>query len=225
VLVVTKIIYSVAPAALLPLMTLNHALFSHLAATADDLLFTSTPLFQSLCLSMAFALDGVLAAPGGGKKQRVKPTLRKAAVVRTRRVIRNNYRLIPDIFNVVYDAYNTHGERLLPILGVILAVSLRLKVITKKTGDDQPEQSLAKKYVAMQKDKLVELYLDKVLSSKTPVSRRVYSSMDDLWSGGLVTDEEWKTRVLPLVDRMLIRSPEVVLPSRSFPEHSMVLFF
>lgn len=199
-------------------MTLNHALFTYLASIAEDIQFTSTPLFQSLCLSMAFALDGVLAAPGGGKKQKVKPTLRKAAVVRTRRVIRNNYRLIPDIFNVVYDGYNTHGERLLPMLGVILAVSLRLKVVPKKTQDGQPEQSLAEKYVAIQKDKLVELYLDKVLSSKTPVSRRVYSSMDDLWTAGLITHEDWKTRVLPLVDRMLIRSPEVVLPSRFFQD-------
>lgn len=196
-------------------MTLNHAIFSHLAASTESSEFPSTPLFQSLCLSMTLALDGMLAVQGGGKKQKVKPTLRKAAIVRTRRVIRNNYRLIPSIFDTVYDAYETHGERVIPMLGVIFAVSLRLKVIAKKTEDGEPTQPLADRYTSAQKDKLFNLYLEKVVSSKTAVSKRIYTSMDDLWNSNMISEEAIKEKVLPLADKMLIRSPEVVLPSES----------
>jgi hypothetical protein len=37
----------------------------------------------------------------------------------------------------VYAAYETQGERVIPMLGVIFAVSLRLKVIAKKTDDGE----------------------------------------------------------------------------------------
>lgn len=199
-------------------MTLNHAIFTHLAASTDSNQFPATPLFQSLCLSMTLALDGMLAVPGGGKKQRVKPTLRKAAVVRTRRVIRNNYRLIPNIFDVVYDAYADHGERVIPMLGVIFAVSLRLKVIAKKTENGEMEQPLANRYTTAQKDKLFDFYLEKVLSSKHAVPKRIYASMDDLWNANLIGKDAIKERVLPLADRLLIRSPEAVLPSEAIPD-------
>lgn len=194
-------------------MALNHAIFSHLAASTESNQFPATPLFQSLCLSMALALDGMLAVQGGGKKQKVKPTLRKAAVVRTRRVIRNNYRLIPNIFATVYAAYDTQGERVIPMLGVIFAVSLRLKVIAKKTEDGEQTQPLAERYASAQKDKLFNLYLEKIMSSKTSVPRRIYTSMDDLWTSSLIPEDAIKEKVLPLADKMLIRSPEVVLPS------------
>lgn len=194
-------------------MALNHAIFSHLASSTESTQFPSTPLFQSLCLSMALALDGMLAVQGGGKKQKVKPTLRKAAVVRTRRVIRNNYRLIPYVFDTVQAAYETQGERVIPMLGVIFAVSLRLKVIAKKTEDGESTQPLAERYASAQKDKLFNLYLEKILSSKTAVPRRIYTSMDDLWTSSLIPEDTMKEKVLPLADKMLIRSPEVVLPS------------
>lgn len=194
-------------------MALNHAIFTHLAASTESTEFPSTPLFQSLCLSMTLALDGMLAVQGGGKKQKVKPTLRKAAIVRTRRVIRNNYRLIPSIFDTVFDAYDAQGERIIPMLGVIFAVSLRLKVIAKKTNDGEPTQPLAERYTSAQKDKLFSLYLEKVMSSKTVVPRRIYTSIDDLWTSNMVSEEAIKEKVLPLADKMLIRSPEVVLPS------------
>ena len=164
---------------------------------------------------MALALDGMLAVQGGGKKQKVKPTLRKAAVVRTRRVIRNNYRLIPNIFDTVYAAYETQGERVIPMLGVIFAVSLRLKVIAKKTDDGEAPQPLAERYASAQKDKLFDLYLEKIMSSKTAVPRRIYTSMDDLWDSGFASEVTVKEKVLPLADKVLIRSPEVVLPSES----------
>lgn len=208
---------SVAPAALLPIMTLNHAIFTQLAASSDSNQFPSTPLFQSLCLSATLALDGMLAVPGGGKKQRVKPTLRKAAVLRTRRVVRNNYRLIPSIFDTVYDAYADHGSRVVPMLGVIFAVSLRLKVIPKKKENGELEQPLAERFTAAQKDRLFDLYLEKIMSSKTPVPKRIYAAMDDLWSSNLIGKDVVEEKVLPMADKLLIRSPEVVLPSEYSP--------
>lgn len=196
---------TVAPSVLLPYLILSIRIFSTLATSTN---FDSTAEFKTLLLAITKAFNAILTdpfehAPDVDKRRKdgsAKVTLRKGAITRTRRVVRNHVELIPSIFDVLQA---DNGIHVLPMLGVTMGVALRLK--------NEKQAVLGKQAVEERKSDLLKSYLTSVLGSKTAVSSQAINSMDDLWTS-LVTEDDMKTLVLPLADKMLIRTPEIALP-------------
>lgn len=186
-------------------MTLAHSIFNHLAKTSED--FQSNPLFTPLVVASAYALDGLLTPREGKPKDR--EAVRTGAVVRTRRLIRSNYRLIPALFDTTYDGLAKFGNRLIPFLGVVTGVAVRLKVLPKQK--DQDKTLLRDRYAAEQKERLFKVFVERVLGAKSPLPLKTYAAFDDLWT--VLADETIiNETILPAIDKLLIRSPETGLP-------------
>lgn len=208
---------TVAPSTLLPYLILANESFSLLsrqAVTATTSLTDSSRL-QSLLLSNARALNVILSDPSefapeeaaSDSKRRgkigagaAKATIRKGAITRCRRMLRNRHTLLPDALDQLLRQSETFA---LPLLGVAVGVALRLR------GDKQSEAGQG--WVANRKQAILKLYLSMVLSSKTPVASHTIASIDDLWVS-LTTEADFGDEILPMADKMLVRSPEIALP-------------
>lgn len=152
-------------------MSLAHVSYDTLSRKRPA--FASEPLFKPLVISMAYALDGILTPREG--KARMKDAMQKGAVIRTRRVLRSNYRLISETFETLYQAVPKVGERLFPMLGVAMGVAIRLKIAPKQKDADQ--EPLKDKYARVQKEQMTTIFVERVLGAKSPLPRRTYVSL------------------------------------------------
>ncbi|KAG0302645.1 translational activator of GCN4 [Dissophora globulifera] len=89
------------------------------------------------------------------------------------------------------------------LLGTVIDVALRLK----KTPDSDPETGYG--HVNAHKDAIVKFYLTNLISSKQTVPTRCAIAFDD-FIRRFVTLDSFKSDILPTVDRLVLRAPEIV---------------
>ena len=91
------------------------------------------------------------------------------------RILMQNYRLISETFEVLYQAIPKVGDRLIPMLGVAMGVAIRLKITPKQKDADQ--ELLKDKYARTQKEQMTKLFVERILNAKSPLPRRTYVSI------------------------------------------------
>ncbi|TIA90061.1 hypothetical protein E3P99_01792 [Wallemia hederae] len=137
--------------------------------------------------------------------QLVKPSLSLSALVLTRRLLRQNHSVIPTILSHTLSHPSiTHA----PLLGTAIDVALRLRA---KTETEKGAQGgVGWSYVNEKKDAIKDFYINTVVASKTPVPARQREAFLD-FVGEFVGKDELEKDVLPVAEKMLLRSPDGTL--------------
>ncbi|KAG0169361.1 translational activator of GCN4 [Apophysomyces sp. BC1015] len=148
-----------------------------------------------------------------------KKTISKSAFVEVRRCIRQNAASIPVLIDLAMANAQTCSPsyRNAVLIGVIVDTSLRLK-ITSVDGKQMVEEA---------KGKLTDYYLKNVVSSRTAVRVPAMDAFRDFVHHAVSKDTFIKEYV-PVLEKMMLRSPEIVLlalsriaPSLSFDPSSI----
>lgn len=226
---------TIAASNLYPHLLLSLALYQTLSDTLSSE-FAASKSFPKLVTTTALALNEILTpAPkekerqkadtasraGKGRKQRASDvtTLGKGAISRTRRAIRNNPRLIPNVFDELLDkSSGSMGSRLMSMIGLTLGVTLRLK------GSKSSHPTLSVSDVIPQyKDRLLQAYLDNVLTNKVDIPNHVIGSLDDLWmeNEGVLDSGDLKEKVISVGDKLMGKSPEAACPGECLVAHAL----
>ncbi|KAH7091864.1 translational activator GCN1 [Auriculariales sp. MPI-PUGE-AT-0066] len=122
------------------------------------------------------------------KARNVKHTMRRSVIVHARRSVRNVC-----LGTLAY----------IPFIGLVADVVLHLK--HKK---DVPTEALEKNVPA-----IVALYANSVLMSRTAVPKHASTALDG-FIGTLVTSQTFAADILPVMEKAMLRSPEVALAVR-----------
>lgn len=117
--------------------------------------------------------------------------------------------LIPSIINAIMMVPAASSIRLAPLLGVVCEISLRLRAgkETTKVSSDGAERG----YLRDQKINILTFYTTHILLSKTAVSAQASFALREFLAAEVGPDELTKD-LQPVMERLLIRSPEVSLP-------------
>lgn len=150
-------------------------------------------MFTSILSAQAVLIDSLV---DDGKK-----TIAKSAVADVRRTIRLNADAIPTLFDVALANASTctPSFKNAVLIGTIIDVSLRLK--NRTDGKTMVENAEAR---------LTDYYLKNVVSSRTAVHKAALQSFNDFIKQ-IVTKEKFEAEYLPVLDKMMLRSPEIVL--------------
>lgn len=135
-----------------------------------------------------------------------RKSIGKSAVADVRRSIRLNADAIPTMMDVALAnaATCTPSYRNAVLIGTIIDVSLRLK--TRSDGKSMVEAAEAR---------LTDYYLKNIVSSRTAVHTAALDSFNDFISH-IVTKPKFEAEYLPVLDKMMLRSPEIVLLGKGF---------
>lgn len=130
-----------------------------------------------------------------------RKSIGKSAVADVRRTIRLNADAIPTMMDVALANASTctPSYRNAVLIGTIIDVSLRLK--TRSDGKAMIEHAEAR---------LTEYYLKNIVSSRTAVHTAALDSFNDFITH-IVTKQKFEAEYLPVLDKMMLRSPEIVL--------------
>lgn len=130
-----------------------------------------------------------------------RKSIGKSAVADVRRTIRLNADAIPTMMDVALANASTctPSYRNAVLIGTIIDVSLRLK--TRSDGKAMVEHAEAR---------LTEYYLKNIVSSRTAVHTAALDSFNDFITH-IVTKQKFEAEYLPVLDKMMLRSPEIVL--------------
>ncbi|KZW00128.1 hypothetical protein EXIGLDRAFT_696727 [Exidia glandulosa HHB12029] len=147
--------------------------------------------------ALAVLLDALL-----DESREAKANIRRSAVVRARRVVRNSRKNITSILAAILDRAKTSSSptSLVPFLGLVVDVVLHLK---------QPPANVDELLGPSQAG-IVALYTTNVLMSRTPVPSRVYAAFSG-FIRAQVDQQTLTTDVLPVMEKAMLRSPEVAL--------------
>ena len=153
----------------------------------------SNALFSIILNAQAVLLDSLV--------DDAKKTISKSAMADVRRTIRLNAEAIPVLFEVALANSTTCTPTFknAVLIGTIVDCSLRLK-----KRDD------GKKMVENVESRLTEYYLKNVVSSRTAVHQAALDSFND-FIHAIVTEDKFEAEYLPVLDKMMLRSPEIVL--------------
>ncbi|KAI0827665.1 ARM repeat-containing protein [Trametes gibbosa] len=160
--------------------------------------FTTSRSWQALLGIMA-ALAEMLLDPSA----RSKKSLQKSALVRTRRALRHR----PDVLSVVATTLLSLAKTMpspltvVPLLGISIDVSLRLKNVKDEN---------LKTVDPVLKADIMQLYTGSVLMSRTPVPSHISCALREFVSA-TVTPGDFTSKILPAMERALLRSPEISL--------------
>lgn len=173
-----------------------------------DLLFTcvlkqvtveaasSNPLFINIVSAQAVLIDSLVDDK--------KKTIAKSSIADVRRTIRLNADAIPTILQVALANAQTctPSFKNAVLIGTIIDVSLRLKNRTDgKTMIENVEVQLT------------EYYLKNIVSSRTAVHKAALEAFND-FINTIITQQKFETEYLPVLDKMMLRSPEIVLQGK-----------
>lgn len=159
----------------------------------------TNPLFTSILSAQAVLIDSLV---DDGKK-----TIAKSAIADVRRTIRLHADAIPVMLQVALANAQTctPSFKFAVLIGTIIDVSLRLK-----NREDGP---IMIKNVQHQ---LTEYYLKNIVSSRTPVHPAALNAFHDFIQSN-ITKETFEAEYLPVLDKMMLRSPEIVLQGKKHP--------
>ncbi|CCM02945.1 uncharacterized protein FIBRA_05060 [Fibroporia radiculosa] len=165
---------------------------------SPDFVTTSSIAWNGLISVIANLVDLVL-----DDSTRIKPSIRKSALVRTRRALRSSPQNISNAMKALLLKVKNHPRpmSLAPLLGICVDVKIRLKNIKDESLRDL-DSSL--------KTEILNYYTASILLSKTSVSMHVSTALNDFISTSITT-EDFTVSVLPTMEKALLRSPEISL--------------
>jgi hypothetical protein len=159
-------------------------------------------MFATILNAQAVLIDSLV---DNGRK-----SIGKSAIADVRRTIR----LLADAIPTMIDVALANAQTCAPsyknavLIGAIIDVSLRLK-----------NRSDGKSMIESAESRLTEYYLKNVVSSRTAVHTAALDSFNDFISQ-IVTKEKFEAEYLPVLDKMMLRSPEIVLLGKLYSETS-----
>ncbi|ORX96881.1 ARM repeat-containing protein [Basidiobolus meristosporus CBS 931.73] len=148
-----------------------------------------SPYWPSFIKHQAVLYDGLLASKRKG--------IRKGAITDVRRVIRKYPNFMEEYLSQALSVSVTPAHRIVALVGTIVDVSLRVS-------------SVKRDLVEKKKEAIVKLYLSSILSSKQAIPSFVSGTLRDFFFN-FISEEEFKQQLVPTMERMLLRSPEVAL--------------
>lgn len=153
----------------------------------------TNPLFVNIISAQAVLIDSLV---DDGKK-----TIAKSSIADVRRTIRLNADAIPTIIQVALANAQTctPSFKNAVLIGSIIDVSLRLKNRTD-----------GKTMIENIEPQLTEYYLKNIVSSRTAVHKAALESFNDFIKN-IITQQKFEAEYLPVLDKMMLRSPEIVL--------------
>ncbi|KAI8061541.1 armadillo-type protein [Gilbertella persicaria] len=153
----------------------------------------TSPLFSTILNAQAALIDSLV--------HDAKKTISRSAVADVRRTIRNNAEAIPVILEVALSNAQTctPSFKNAVLIGTVVDVSLRLK--TRNDGKTMIENAASR---------LTEYYLKNVVSSRVAVHKAALDAFND-FIATFISRDKFESEFLPVLDKMMLRSPEVVL--------------
>ncbi|KAI9014595.1 armadillo-type protein [Phycomyces nitens] len=157
----------------------------------------NSPTLGLLIQTQAILLDSLAG--------NTKTSISQSAFVDVRRCIRQNFTSIPVFFQIAFSNAQTCVPlyRNAVLIGTIVGTSLRLK--NSPNGNQMVQD---------QKSNLTDYYLKNVVSSKTPVPETVLAAFDDFFNK-IISKDDFVGQYVPVLEKMMLRSPEIVLPALS----------
>lgn len=176
------------------LLTWINILITCALTTASSPPTDTTPHWLPLLNAQAILIDGLLIEHRKG--------LSHGAIADVRRCIRLNAHAIPSYITILTTGATstTPSYRNSVLLGIVVDVALRLK-----KGEINGRES-----VVLQKDQIIKFFLTGIISSKTPVSVPAMKALNGFMQE-LVTEKDFEDEFLPVLERMMLRAPEIVL--------------
>ncbi|GBE83943.1 eIF-2-alpha kinase activator GCN1 [Sparassis crispa] len=158
--------------------------------------FAGTYAWDKMINVFAMLVDMLL-----DKSTRVKKSIQKSALVRTRRALRSCPQYLRDVMNTLLALAKTSTSPLfvVPLLGLSVDVTLHLKNLK----DEQ-----LKKVDPTIKEDILAFYVSSVLMSRSPVTSHTSTALHD-FVRTQVTEDDFTTLVLPTMEKALLRSPEI----------------
>lgn len=156
----------------------------------------NNPLFSSVVNAQAILIDSLVSDN--------KKSISKSAVADVRRTIRLNAEAIPTIIDVALANAQTctPSFKNAVLIGIVIDSSLRLK--TRSDGKQMIENA---------ESKLTDYYLKNVISSRTMVHPAALDAFND-YVRVIITKDKFDSQLLPVLDKIMLRSPEVVLQGK-----------
>ncbi|KAI0688462.1 ARM repeat-containing protein [Cytidiella melzeri] len=153
-----------------------------------------TLLIGAMATSLDLLLDGSL---------KTKPSVQKSAVVRSRRALRSHPQHITTAITTLIARAKSHATplSLVPLVGIAIDVKLRLKDV-KDVALTTITPNL--------KTELLSFYTNTVLMSRTPVRPHITNALRDFIHSS-ITEEDLRDAILPTMEKVLLRSPEISL--------------
>ncbi|THH11230.1 hypothetical protein EW146_g8121, partial [Bondarzewia mesenterica] len=164
----------------------------------SDSHFVSSHAWNTLVGSLASLIDLLL-----NPSTRAKVSMQKSALIRTRRALRLAPEHVQTLMNTLLSQSKAYPSPLvaLCLLGVAVDVTTRLKNIKDQSLTVVPDDIKAG---------IISLYSSFVLMARWPVSSHVSSSLRGFIQ--LLTEDEFKDSILPVMEKAILRSPEYALP-------------
>lgn len=160
--------------------------------------FTKTNSWSKLVSAFAILFDLLLDSTTP-----IKLSLQKSAIVQARRAIR----LAPSVMVPMIKSLNdwiltpTHNIKWLPLVGLIYEVAFHLR-----------EEATKQAILPEIKGYVLRLYISCILQSKVTTPLHTLTAFDPFIRDAVLDDDHTR-EILPVVERMLLRSPEISLPS------------
>ncbi|CAO3663041.1 unnamed protein product [Rhizopus stolonifer] len=153
----------------------------------------SSPLFSSVLNAQAMLIDSLV--------NDTKRSISKSGIADVRRTVRSNAEAIPIIIDVALANAQTctPSFKNAVLIGIVIDCSLRLK--TRSDG---------KQMIENLEERLTDYYLKNVVSSRTVVHDAALDAFND-YIRHFITKDKFESHFLPVLDKMMLRSPEVVL--------------
>lgn len=124
----------------------------------------------------------------------------------SRRVVRDAHEKIPVMFEALLQL---GGQEALVFIGLVIDVCLHLRIGKEQTKGAPDGVGFA--YVRAVEEPVLQQYTTHVVASKTRVHPSVIYSLE-LFFRRVVDEKALETTVLPTLDKMMLRSPEIALP-------------
>ncbi|CAO3633857.1 unnamed protein product [Cunninghamella echinulata] len=130
-----------------------------------------------------------------------KPSIWKSAIADTRRPFRNHPKRIPELFKYALANSSTCTPTYINaiLIGTIVDVCFHLK-----HTDGKP-------FVVDMQSSLIDYYLKNIISSRSAVPQSSMVALNAFIST-MITQDIFEQQFLPVLEKMMLRSPEVVLP-------------
>ncbi|KIJ63493.1 hypothetical protein HYDPIDRAFT_175892 [Hydnomerulius pinastri MD-312] len=187
---------SYAPADIFVLLNWSCGLYTTCLKSSAN--FVSSESWSVLIGILAELLDLQL-----NRSTRMKPTMQKSALVRTRRALRSAPEQLPTLMSTLITQTKSSQTPLaqISLLSTAVDVTIRLKNIKDESVKQIPQSV---------KEGIINLYTTCVLMSKTPVPSHSSSALHDFIHTCVGPDELTKS-VLPTMEKAILRSPEYSL--------------
>ncbi|CAO1631779.1 unnamed protein product [Parajaminaea phylloscopi] len=178
-------------------------IFAAAVKDTDPQLLSRSPIWNPLVQTFGIALDAIV----GDDNRRCQNTIRNCLVL-VRRTMRECHAVIPTVIETITSSSASSAVRLAPLLGLVCDVSLRLRAGSETTKGSV--EGLGRGYVRNKRGDILSFYTTHILSSKTAVSPQAALALRDFVAME-VSEEEVIKDLLPVMEKLLVRSPEISL--------------